>query len=141
MFATFDFRVLADVNATLNLLATILIVSGLVAIKRHNERAHKVLMLSAASMSALFLISYVVYHLNGEPVSFAGEGVARVVYLVILATHVVLAIVQVPLILLTIWRGLRDDRARHRRLARITAPIWLYVSVTGVIVYLLLYHW
>jgi putative membrane protein len=141
VLASFDFRVLADVNATLNLLATILIVAGLAAIKRRNERAHKVLMLSAAAMSALFLVSYVVYHTNAEPVSFAGEGVVRVVYLVILGTHVVLAIVQVPLILLTIRRGLRDDRARHRKLARITAPIWLYVSVTGVIVYLMLYRW
>lgn len=137
---SFDFRILADVNATLNAIAFALIVAGLIAIKRRREALHEKLMLAAAVVSALFLVSYVTYHLNGEPVRFEHEGAIRVVYLTILATHIVLAVVQVPLILLTIIAGLQDRRARHRRLARITAPIWLYVSLTGVVVYLMLYR-
>lgn len=140
MLAEFDFRILADVNATLNAIATVLIVSGLIAIRSGSERAHKVLMLCAAGVSALFLVSYLTYHLNAEPVRYTGEGALRTVYYVILISHVVLAVVQLPLILLTIRSGLRDDRPRHRRLAKITAPIWLYVSVTGVVVYWMLYR-
>jgi uncharacterized membrane protein YozB (DUF420 family) len=140
MVAAFDFRVLADVNALLNGTALLLICSGLLAIRAGREQLHKRLMLGAASVSALFLVSYVVYHLNGEPVSFGGQGAIRVVYLFILVTHIILAAVQVPLIILTIVFGLRDQRVRHRRLAKVTAPVWLYVSVTGVVVYFMLYH-
>ncbi len=140
MLAAFDFRILADVNATLNGIALVLIWSGLIAIKRGNESLHKKLMLSAAFVSALFLASYVTYHLNGEPVKFMHEGFIRYVYFTILISHVFLAVVQVPLIIMTIVRGLQDRRDKHRRLARITAPIWLYVSVTGVVVYVMLYH-
>lgn len=140
MLAEFDFRVLADLNACLNGLALVLIISGLLAIRAGKEAMHKALMLSAAGVSALFLVSYVVYHLNGEPVRFEGAGAVRYVYYPILATHVVLAAVQVPLIILTIVWGLRNQRDRHRRLAKWTAPIWLYVSVTGVLVYVMLYQ-
>jgi putative membrane protein len=140
MLANFDFRVLADVNASLNALATVLIVAGLVAIKQRRERLHKAFMLAAAGVSLLFLCSYVVYHLEVGSVRFEREGAIRIVYLIVLATHVVLAAVQAPLILATIWFGLKDRRERHRRLARITAPIWLYVSVTGVVVYWMLYQ-
>ena len=140
MVAQFDFRVLADLNASLNAVALILIISGLIAIKRGNEALHKKLMLSAAGVSALFLVSYLTYHLNAEPVKYKGEGFMRTVYFIILISHVILAIVQVPLIVLTILWGLQDKRARHRKLARVTAPIWLYVSITGVVVYLMLYR-
>jgi putative membrane protein len=140
MLADFDIRILADVNASLNALAFVLILAGLVAIKRRNEGLHRGLMLAATAVSALFLISYLTYHTNAEPVRFAGEGAIRVVYLAVLWTHIPLAAVQVPLILLTIRAGLRDQRERHRRLAKITAPIWLYVSVSGVVVYLMLYR-
>lgn len=140
MLAAFDFRILADVNATLNGIALVLIVSGLIAIKKGNESLHKKLMLSAAGVSALFLASYVTYHLNAGSVEFAHEGFIRYAYFTILISHVFLAVVQVPLIIMTIVRGLQDRRDKHRRLARITAPIWLYVSVTGVIVYVMLYH-
>jgi uncharacterized membrane protein YozB (DUF420 family) len=141
MLATFDFRVLAHVDAILNACATALIVAGLVAIKRGSVAWHKRLMLAAAGVSALFLCCYVTYHLNTEPVKFAGEGWIRRVYYPLLVSHVVLAAVQVPLILRTIWLGLKDRREQHRRWAKVTAPIWLYVSVTGVVVYALLYHW
>jgi uncharacterized membrane protein YozB (DUF420 family) len=141
MLAQFDFRVLADVDAALNALAFVLICSGLVAVKRGNVELHKKLMLSAVGVSALFLVCYLVYHLNAEPVRFTGEGTIRTVYFVLLVSHVVLAAVQVPLIVGTVWLGLRDRRDLHRKWAKVTTPIWLYVSVTGVVVYWLLYHW
>ena len=139
MLAQFDYRVLADVDATLNAITLALIVAGLIAVKTGRVELHKKLMLSAVLTSAAFLCCYVVYHLNAEPVRFQGEGWMRPVYFTLLISHVVLAAVQVPLILTTVVLGLRDRRERHRRWARITAPIWLYVSVTGVIVYLMLY--
>jgi uncharacterized membrane protein YozB (DUF420 family) len=141
VLAQFDFRVLAHVDASLNALATVLIVSGLIAVKAGSLRLHKQLMLAAASVSALFLVCYVTYHLNAEPVKFRGEGWIRPVYFALLISHVVLAVVQVPLILRTIWLGLKDRRVPHRKWAKVTWPIWLYVSVTGVVVYLMLYHW
>lgn len=131
---------LPDLNATLNSIATVLIVSGLLAIKRGDERLHKRLMLAACGVSAAFLVSYLTYHLSAPPVKFTREGWIRPVYFFVLLTHVVLAAVQVPLILMTVRLGLRNERARHRRWAKVTAPIWLYVSVTGVIVYVLLYR-
>lgn len=136
----FDYRILADVDAVLNAITTALIVAGLLAIKRGVERLHKILMLSAAGVSALFLVSYVTYHINVGSIRFEGEGAIRVVYFAILISHVFLAAVQVPLILRTIYLGIRDRREQHRRCARITAPVWLYVSVTGVVVYVMLYH-
>lgn len=140
MLAAFDFRVLADVDATLNALAFVLICAGLVAIKRGNVGLHKKLMLSAVAVSAVFLTCYLTYHLNAEPVKFAGEGWLRPVYFSLLISHVVLAGVQVPLILRTVWLGLKDRREQHKKWAKVTAPIWLYVSITGVIVYVMLYH-
>jgi uncharacterized membrane protein YozB (DUF420 family) len=131
---------LPDLNATLNSIATVLIVSGLVVIKRGKEQLHKRLMLAAFWVSTAFLASYLTYHLSAPAVKFTRDGWIRPVYFAILITHVVLAIVQVPLILMTIRLGLKDDRARHRRWAKITAPIWLYVSITGVVVYVMLYR-
>ena len=139
MLAAFDIRILADVNAILNSIALILILTGLWAIRRGNERLHVRMMLAATGVSGLFLASYLTYHFNAEPVKYTGSGVMLYVYYAILISHVILAIVQVPLILLTITFGLRDRRAKHRRLAKITAPIWLYVSFTGVVYYWILY--
>lgn len=128
-------------NASLNAVAALLIASGLVAIKRGNVQLHKKLMLAAFAVSAAFLACYLTYHVSkSAPVPFRGEGWARTVYRVILFSHIVLAVVQLPLILMTIRLGLRDERARHRRWAKVTAPMWLYVSVTGVVVYLMLYR-
>lgn len=139
MLADSDFRILADVDATLNALAFVLIVAGLIAIKRGNVALHKKLMLSAVAVSALFLTCYLVYHASAEPVHFTGEGAIVPVYYALLISHVVLAAVQVPLILRTVYLGLKDRRAEHEKWAKVTTPIWLYVSVTGVVVYWMLY--
>ena len=140
MLSAFDFRVLADVDAILNGIAFVLICSGLVAIKRGSVEVHKKLMLSAVAVSALFLISYLTYHATCEPVNFQGEGWIRPVYYTLLISHVVLAAVQVPLILRTVYLGLKDRREAHKKWAKVTTPIWLYVSLTGVIIYVMLYH-
>ena len=140
MLLQFDFRVLADVDAALNALALVLIVAGLVAVKRGAIDLHMKLGLSAVVVSALFLVSYLIYHFNAPPVKFAGQGWVRPVYFTLLISHIVLAAVQVPLILRTVWLGLQDRRELHKKWAKVTAPIWLYVSVTGVVVYVMLYH-
>jgi len=141
MIAENELGFLADVNASLNATALVLIVAGLIAIKRGNEAVHKKLMLSAAAVSALFLVSYVTYHLTCDSVPFGREGTTiRVVYLFVLISHVILAAVTPVLVIVTIVLGLKDRREKHRKWARVTAPIWLYVSITGVIVYYMLYH-
>lgn len=126
-------------NATLNALAGILLVSAYVMIRKGNVVRHRALMLAAFSTSVLFLISYVIYHVNIGSRAFTGTGIIRVVYFVILVTHVVLAIAVVPMAIVTLRRGLRRDDLRHKAIARWTFPIWLYVSVTGVVVYGMLY--
>ena len=140
MLAAFDFRILAFVDAVLNGLAFVLICAGLVAIKRGNIELHKKLMLSAVGVSAAFLVSYLTYHFTVGSVKFAGEGTIRTVYFVLLISHVILAVVQVPLILRTVYLGLKDRRAQHKKWAKVTTPIWLYVSITGVVIYWMLYH-
>jgi uncharacterized membrane protein YozB (DUF420 family) len=140
MLAEFDFRVLADVDAILNATAFVLICAALVAIKRGNVALHKNLILAAVAVSAAFLTCYVIYHLNAPPVKFTGEGWIRWVYFPLLISHVILAAVQVPLILRTLYLGLKDRREQHKRWAKVTTPIWLYVSITGVIVYWMLYR-
>ena len=132
---------LPAVNASLNALSTIFLLAAYVQIRRGNRRAHKTLMLSACVSSALFLVSYVVYHNNSGMTKFLGEGWARTAYFFILFTHIPLAALVPPLAIVTLTFGLRERFDRHRRIARITLPIWLYVSVTGVLVYFFLYHW
>ena len=132
-------KYLPDVNAALNSVAFVLICLGLAAIKRGDEVRHKKLMLSAVAVSATFLVSYLIYHYYVGSVKFQGQGFIRVVYFAILISHIILAAVQVPLIVGTVILGLRDRREKHRKWARITAPVWLYVSITGVIVYVMLY--
>jgi putative membrane protein len=131
---------LPAVNATLNAVAAVLLVCGYVMIKRGRWETHRRFMLSAFATSALFLISYVVYHANVGSKPFGGQGAIRFVYFAILLTHVVLAAVILPLALITLTHGLRSRFERHVPIARWTLPIWLYVSVTGVIVYLMLYQ-
>ncbi|MBC8403666.1 MAG: DUF420 domain-containing protein [Planctomycetes bacterium] len=140
---------LVHVNATLNAVAFVLILLGLRAIRQAKidlqrrqewELLHKKRMLGAATASALFLVSYLVYHATNEPGRFAGKGAIKVVYLIILFSHVVLAVVQVPLILATIRWGLKNQLTKHKKIAVWTAAIWIYVSITGVVVYLALYH-
>ena len=128
------------VNATLNGLAAVLLVAGWALIKRGRERAHKITMLTAFGVSCVFLTCYLVYHYHVGSVPFTGPPVVRAAYLTILLTHVVLAATVPFLAGTTIYLGLSDRRQRHRQLARWTLPIWLYVSVTGVVIYVMLYH-
>ena len=115
---------LKEVNASLNGLAVILIVMGYFAIKLGNESLHKKLMLSAALVSVLFLVSYLIYHYQIGSVGYQGEGIKRSLYFVVLISHIILAAIQLPMIILVIVWGLQDKRQKHRRLARITLPIW-----------------
>jgi uncharacterized membrane protein YozB (DUF420 family) len=131
---------LPALNATLNGLAAVLLISGYLFIKRGNQRKHQWCMLSALATSALFLVSYVTYHFNTGSRPFPGQGPIRLVYFTILITHVVLAAAIVPLALITATRGLRAQFDRHVRIARWTFPVWVYVSVTGVVIYLMLYE-
>jgi uncharacterized membrane protein YozB (DUF420 family) len=136
---------LPALNAVLNATATVLLCWGLVLIKRGRRRAHARTMIAATAVSAAFLASYLYYHFAVVPelghTPFHGGGLARTAYYGMLVSHVLLAIVNVPLVLLTLVRAARGDLERHRRVARWCWPVWFYVSVTGVLVYLVLYHW
>ena len=131
---------LPALNATLNATCAVLLVIGWTLIKRGRIRQHRAVMIAAVCTSALFLISYLVYHAQVGSVRFTKTGSIRVVYFTVLLTHTVLAAVIVPMVLVTLSRGLAGRYDPHRRIARWTMPIWLYVSVTGVIVYLMLYQ-
>ena len=131
---------LPALNATLNATSAVLLVTGWMLIKRGRITAHRTVLLAACATSALFLVSYLVYHAQVGSVRFTKQGPIRAVYLSILLTHTILATAIVPMVLVTLSRGLRGKYDRHRRIARWTMPIWLYVSVTGVIVYLMLYR-
>lgn len=131
---------LPALNAVLNATAATLLVIGYVLIRRRRFRAHRAVMLAAFGTSTLFLISYLIYHANAGSRPFPGQGTIRTVYLIILVSHIILAALIVPLALVTLTRGLRERFDRHVPIARWTLPIWLYVSVTGVIVYLMLYQ-
>ncbi len=131
---------LPTLNAILNSLAAVLLVLGFVFIKQKKIAQHRACMLAAFGVSSAFLVSYVIHHLRVGSVPFKGSAGLRVVYFAILIPHVLLAITVVPLALTTISRGLRMNVEKHRRLARVTLPIWLFVSVSGVVVYLMLYQ-
>jgi putative membrane protein len=142
-FAVFAAHPLATLNALLNAAATILLVAGYVLIKREREIAHRNVMLAAFGVSVAFLGSYLWYHtvvMAGKSMPFLGTGAVRPAYYTILITHVILAATVPFLAAWNIWLGLTDQRLRHRRLARWTFPIWLYVSITGVVIYWMLYH-
>jgi uncharacterized membrane protein YozB (DUF420 family) len=131
---------LPALNATLNAIAAVLLVIGYVLIRRGRIELHRRVMLAAFGTSALFLVSYVIYHANAGSRPFTGQGPIRVVYFTILITHVVLAAAILPMALITLNHALRRRFERHVPIARWTLPIWLYVSVTGVLVYLMLYR-
>ncbi len=136
-----DYTQLPHLNAVLNSLSAAFLVAGYLFIRRRNVRAHRAMMTGALVSSTLFLISYLTYHFVFHGLTrFSGQGFVRALYLVILLTHTVLAAIILPFVLVTVARALRGDFARHRRVARWTFPMWLYVSVTGVIVYLMLYR-
>jgi uncharacterized membrane protein YozB (DUF420 family) len=131
------------VNAPRNGVAAVLLLLGFAAIKRGRRETHRRFMLAAFATSTAFLMCYLYYHFavaRGQPTRFHGEGTARAAYLALLLSHTVLAVVNLPMVLRTLWLAHREDWERHRRLARWTFPLWLYVSVTGVAVYVVLYH-
>lgn len=131
---------LPHVNATLNSISTLLIVIGYVMIRRKRIAIHRACMLSATAVSAAFLLSYLIYHYHAGHTKFTEEGSVRYVYLTILFTHVVLATAVPFLVGLAIYHAVRNQLEQHRRIVRWALPIWLYVSVTGVVVYLMLYQ-
>ncbi|MBM3755272.1 MAG: DUF420 domain-containing protein [Acidobacteria bacterium] len=135
-----ELRDLPALNACLNFTAFVLLLIGYRLIRQGRREAHRKVMLAAFAMSALFLTSYLIYHFNVGSVKFEKPGVIRCVYLTILVTHIVLAVPVAILAPITLFRGLRERFAEHRRIARWTFPIWVYVSVTGVIVYVMLYQ-
>lgn len=138
---------LPSINAVLNTLATVLLVTGYLLIQSGKKLAHKRVMLSAFVTSVLFLAFYLTYHfalkhytgVSSKP--FQGEGIIRPIYFTILITHVILAAIVPVLAMMTIYRGLKGQWVKHRKIAKVTFPIWLYVSLTGVIIYGMLYHW
>jgi putative membrane protein len=131
---------LATLNALFNSTAAVLMVLGVRAIKQKQTVRHKRLMIAAFTASCLFLMSYLTrIYLFGDT-RFGGEGALRVFYIALLVSHVLLALAVAPMVLTTLWLGLRSNYARHRSIARFTFPVWTYVSVTGVLVYLMLYH-
>lgn len=132
---------LPTVNALLNSTSAILIVVGYIFIRRGEIKRHRTCMLAAIFTSALFLTTYLIYHYYAGSKSFTGVGWSRTIYLAILISHSILAAAVVPLVLVTAVRALRANFDAHRKIARWTFPIWLYVSITGVLVYLMLYHW
>ena len=131
---------LPHLNAVLNATSAVLLLAGFRFIRLGRIQAHRNCQVTAVVTSTLFLISYLTYHYYHGATRFAGQGLIRPVYFTILTTHTILAVVIVPLIIVTLYRAARRDFIRHRRIARWTLPLWLYVSVTGVIVYLMLYH-
>lgn len=134
----FDIHLFARANAVINSIVALLLVMGLLAVKQGKYLLHKRIMISALFLSVLFLISYICHHLFTGDTKFGGTGSIRYVYFIILATHIFLAAIILPFILFTAYRALIAEWPAHKKIARITWPIWLYVSVTGVIVYLMI---
>ena len=131
---------LPTLNAILNSISAILLITGYSFIRQKKINAHRACMVAAFITSSVFLVSYLIYHFNVGSVKFQGQGSVRLLYFTILLTHTILAIVIVPMIFVTFARALKGNFTRHRAIARWTFPLWLYVSVTGVVVYLMLYH-
>ena len=135
-----DLSILPNLNASLNTTSAVLLVFGFAFIRKQKVNAHKVCMLAAFSTSTLFLTSYLYYHYHHGSTPFQGTGGIRVIYFTILISHTVLAVITAPLVLVTLYRALKGQLDKHRRIARITLPLWFYVSVTGVVVYWMLYR-
>jgi putative membrane protein len=132
---------LPTVNAALNTSAAVCLVVGYLLIRRGRRQAHRIAMLTALVFSGLFLVTYVVHHAQVGSVEFRGHGAVRAVYFSVLLPHILGAMAIVPLVLLTVARAFTERFPAHRRIARVTLPLWLLVSVSGVVVYALLYHW
>lgn len=134
----FDAHIFAFFNAIINSIVTILLIAALMAVKGRNFLLHKKIMLAAMMLSVLFLVSYIAHHLFNGETKFGGEGTIKSVYYFILLTHIPLAAIILPFILFTAYRGLTGEYNTHKKLARYTFPLWLYVSITGVLVYILI---
>ena len=135
-----ELTIFPTVNAVLNGLTAVLLLTGYYFILHKKRAIHKKIMLSAFVTSIVFLTSYLYYHAHVGSVPFKGTGIIRPVYFTILISHTILAVVIVPMAIVTLTRGLSSRFDKHKRLARLTLPLWLYVSVTGVVVYMMLYH-
>jgi len=129
---------LPPIYATINGITAIVLVAGVWAIKNGKKQLHERLMTSAIALSVIFLVMYVAYHMSADSTKFGGEGIVRYIYFFLLLSHILLSIIIIPLVLITYVRALGERFDRHRKIARITFPIWLYVAVTGVIVYLMI---
>lgn len=129
---------LPPIYATINGITALLLILGVIAIKNGNRALHQKLMTSAIACSLVFLVMYVAYHMTAESTKFGGEGAVKGIYYFLLITHIILSVTIIPLVLFTYVRALSGDFDRHKKLARITFPLWLYVAVTGVIVYLMI---
>jgi len=134
----FDEHIFAKINAAINSTVSVLLLAGLIAVKNKKYLLHKRIMIAAIILSCLFLVSYICHHLFTGETKFGGEGNIRYIYYFILGTHIILAAIILPFILFTAYRSMIGEFARHKKLARITWPIWFYVAVTGVIVYLMI---
>lgn len=134
----FDIHVFALINAVINSAVSLLLIWALIAVKGKNYLLHKKLMLTAILLSVLFLVSYIAHHLLAGDTVYGGEGPIRYFYYFILITHIILAAIILPFILFTAYRSLTGEYDKHKKLARYTWPLWLYVSVTGVLVYLMI---
>jgi putative membrane protein len=134
----FDVHIFATVNALINSTVSVLLLAALVAVKNKKYLMHKKLMLAAMLLSALFLVSYIAHHLLSDPTPYGGEGTLKTLYYILLVTHIFLAAVILPFILYTVYRGLTGEFARHKKMGKMTWPVWFYVSVSGVLVYLMI---
>ncbi len=129
---------LPPIYAAINAITTIVLILAFIAIRNKNITRHKKLMTFAIVLSTLFLLMYVVYHMTSDSTKFGGEGVIKSIYFFILITHIVLSIVVIPFVLITYVRGLTNNIEKHKKIAKITFPLWLYVSISGVVVYILI---
>ncbi len=137
-FGEFDVHVFAKANAIINSVVAVLLIVALIAVKTKRYKAHKNLMLSAMFLSILFLLSYICHHLLAGETKFGGEGSAKILYYIVLLTHIPLAGIILPFILFTAYRALIGEYPVHKKLARITWPVWFYVALSGVVVYILI---
>lgn len=134
----YDFSFLPPIYATINGITAVLLVVSFVAIRNKKRFLHETINRFCIFLSAAFLTMYVIYHMTSEPTTFGGEGVMKTIYLTILISHILLSVVVVPMILFTFSRALAGNFERHRRLAKFTFPVWLYVAITGVLVYIMI---
>ncbi len=134
----YDFSFLPPIYATINGITAVLLITAVIAIRNNKRKLHETLMKVCIGLSAAFLVMYVIYHMTSDSTPYGGEGVLRTVYLFILISHIILSVIVVPFVLFTFSRALSGNFERHKALAKFTFPIWLYVAITGVIVYIMI---